>query len=96
MSLQNLTSGHFLTDEAVVLATANSTLTVSQTARFLKMSEERLNELLNDHVIDYRLDNGQRMVNRESIMRFERETRAMEEGCVALTRMSQAMGTYDD
>ena len=80
----------------VEIAPASSELTVPQAAKFLKMSEGRLNELLDDDAIAYRLEDGQRMVQRESMLEFERETREMEEGCAELTRLSQEMGLYDD
>ena len=69
--------------------------TVAQAARFLDMSEGCVQELLDDETIMFRLENGTRLVQRDSLLKFESEYREKREAMTEITRWSQEMGLYD-
>jgi hypothetical protein len=52
---------------------APSELTVAQAMKFLRMSERHVNDLLDAGYFVYRQENGERLVQLDSLMEFERE-----------------------
>ena len=48
-------------------------LTIEVTARFLQMSEHHVNDLLDAGRIEFRQDNGERLVQWESLLTFDLE-----------------------
>jgi len=59
-----------LTIERFIIPTE---LTIEVTARFLQMSEHRVNDLLDAGRIEFRQDNGERLVQWESLLAFDLE-----------------------
>jgi hypothetical protein len=69
--------------------------TVAQAAKLLDMSEGCLNEYLDDEIIAFRLEDGNRLIQRDSLLEFEAEYREGLEALADITRWSQEMGLYD-
>ena len=68
---------------------------VSEAARFLDMSEGCINGLLVDGLITHRLENGERLVQWDSLLEFESEYREQRKAMAEITRTAQEMGLYD-
>ena len=75
---------------------ALSECTVAQAAQFLDMSEGCVEELLDDAIIESRLKNGERLVQRDSLVKFGTDYREGLAVLAEITQMSQEMGLYDD
>ena len=73
-----------------------SECTVAQAARFLDGSEGLVNELLDDGVITFRLENGERLVQWNSLLEFEQKEDRQYAGLEEIVRLSEEMGLYDD
>ena len=73
-----------------------SELTVAQAARILDMSEACVEDYLDDGIIESRWENGKRLIQWDSLMKFYQKRKWMEEGLNEIARMSQEMGLYDD
>jgi len=71
-------------------------LTIEQTARFLRMSERHVNDLLDAGEIASRQENGKRLVLWESLLTFELERERLGAALNEMVRMNQEMGLYDD
>ena len=73
-----------------------SDLTVMQAATLLGVSEGFVDELLDDRIVSFRLENGKRLVYRNSLLdfkqRWERKNAALDE----MVRIDQEMGLYND
>jgi hypothetical protein len=69
--------------------------TVAQAAKLLDMSEGCVNGLLNDGIIEFRLENGERRIQRDSLLEFETEYREQGEALSEIAQWSQEMGLYD-
>jgi hypothetical protein len=74
---------------------SSSDLTVAEAARILDMSVGCLNELLDDGIMAFRLTNGERLVQRDSFLEFEREYREQDEALARMISLDQEMGLYD-
>jgi len=83
-------------DLSTELFPAVSECTVAQAAKILDMSEGCVNEYLDDGIIAFRLVNGKRLVQWDSLLEFEAEDREMKETMEDITRWAQEMGLYDD
>ena len=84
------------TDRNVALLPPLSEWTVAQAAEFLEMSEECLNELLDFGVIEYREDNGCRLINHDFLINYSQRRKRRRAGLDEMVRMNQEMGLYDD
>ena len=82
--------------EDVCFAPVRSELTVQQARKFLRMSERRLNDLMNNDRIAYRQVGGERMILRDSLLEFEQERERRHALLDEIAQMSQEMGLYDD
>jgi hypothetical protein len=71
-------------------------LTTAQAAWFLRTSEGYINEMLNAGHIAFHLDNGERLIQWESLSKFEQEQKWVREGLEKITRLSEEMELYDD
>ena len=89
------TSPFLMTDGSVGIVHAPTECTVAQAAKFLDMSEGCVNEFLDDEIIAFRLKNGERLVQWNSLLEFEAEYREGREAMAEITRWSQEMGLYD-
>jgi len=70
--------------------------TVAQAAVFLDMSEDCLNQLLDFGVLEYKDDNGCRLIRRDDLFEHERERKRRRAALDELVRLDQEMGLYDD
>ena len=72
-----------------------SELTIMQAAGLLNVSEGFVDELLDDAIVSFRLENGERLVHRNSLLdfkqRWERKNAALDE----MVRLDQEMGLYE-
>ena len=75
---------------------APSELTVAQAAKMIGEPEGYIEELLKAKLVAYRVENGERLIERDSFLAHEEECREMEEAMADITRWSQEMGLYDD
>ena len=82
-------------EQGMELFPSVSELTVAQAAQLLDMSEGCVNELLDDEIIKFRLEQGQRWVQRDSLLEFDAEYREKRKAMAEITRWSQEMGLYD-
>jgi len=73
-----------------------SELTVAQAAEFLDGSEGYVDELLNAGLIVFRLKNGKRLVQWDSLLDFAQEEDRKNATLNEMVRMDQEMGLYDD
>lgn len=71
-------------------------LTVSQTRLFLRTSERHVNELLDAGKIAFRMNGDERMVQRDSLLEFERKREQKHAFLNDLLEQSKEVGTYDD
>jgi hypothetical protein len=78
------------------LSPAVSECTVAQAAEFLDMSERRLNALLDDERIAFRLENGERLVQWSGILDYEQMRKRREAWLDEMAQWDQEMGLYDD
>jgi len=90
------TSPFLATSESVGIVHVTTECTVSQAAKFLDMSEGCVNELLDEELIPFRLENGERLVQWNSLRDFKQEQEWMHEGLVEIVCLSEEMGLYDD
>ena len=73
-----------------------SECTIAQAATFLDMPERRLNSLLDAGRIASRQENGERLVERNSLMDYEQRRTTRRAALDEMVRMNQEMGLYDD
>ena len=73
----------------------SSEVTLSQAARFPKMSEKHLNNLLDIERIAYREENGKRMILRNSLLEYERKREKTRLWLDEMVRENQELGFYD-
>jgi len=71
-------------------------LTIEQTARFLRMSERHVNDLLDSGEIASRQESSERLVQWESLLAFELERERGHKVLDEMVRLNQEMGLYDD
>lgn len=72
-----------------------SELTVEQAAEILGFTEGHVNEILDDNGLKYRQQGDQRLIQRKSLLEFEREYKAGRAAMAELVRLSEEMGLYD-
>jgi hypothetical protein len=98
MTLTVPVSPAFLTtvDRNVDLLPPLSEWTVAQAAEFLEMSEECLNELLDFGVVEYREDNGCRLISHDFLVEYSQRRKHRRAGLDEIARWDQEMGLYDD
>ena len=97
MSLTITSSPPFLaTGEPVGIVHAPTECTVAQAAEFLDGPENLVNAWLDDGLIVFRLKNGERLVQWNSLLEFKKEQEWMHEGLIKIVRLSEEMGLYDD
>jgi len=73
-----------------------SELTVAQAAQFLDMSEACMDGLLVLGAVEYREDNGCRLIKRDDLIEYEQECAHKRAGVDEIIRLSEEMGLYDD
>ena len=73
-----------------------SECTVAQAATLLDMSEHRLNNLLDAGRIAFRQENGERLVERNSLLDYEQRRIHRSAALDEMVRVNQEMGLYDD
>jgi len=97
MSITTAPSPPFLTTgkQNVSLFPVVSELTVAQAAKMIDVSEGYIDELLKAGFVAFRLENGERLVHRDSLLEHEAEYQRGLVGLAEITRMSQEMGLYD-
>ena len=97
MSLTMTPSPFLATEEqSVGLFPMPSELTVAQAAKFLRSSEGYVNEMLNAGHIEFRLENGECLIQRNSLLEFEQERESQYTALENIVRWSEEMGLYDD
>jgi len=73
-----------------------SECTVAQAAALLDMSEQRLHRLLDAGRIEFRQEDGERLVERNSLLDYEQRRAARSAALDEMVRLDQEMGLYDD
>ena len=73
-----------------------SECTVAQAAEFLYVSEGYVKELLEDELVLFRQENGEQMIEWNSLQNYEQDCRRMQAGVAEIIRLDQEMGLYDD
>jgi len=98
MSLTVTPPTSFLTTDSqnIGLFPMPSELTVAQAARFLDGSEGLVNELLDDGLITFRLENGERLVQWNRLLEYAQEEKRSNAAAASLFRFFQEMGLSDD
>lgn len=71
-------------------------LTVSQTSGFLRTSERHVNDLLDAGKIAFRMNGDERMVQRDSLLEFDRNRERKHAFLDDLLELSREMGENDD
>ena len=85
------TDGH-----SIGMSPAVSECTVAQAAEFLDMSERHLNDLLDNDLIASRQENGERLVQWNSMLDFEQRMARRRAWLDEEAQWNQEMGLYDD
>ena len=75
---------------------AVSELTVAQAAKILDGTEGLINELLEDGLLKFRLDNGKRLVQWDSLEEFLRQEQRSNAIVAEMIQMNRELGLYDD
>lgn len=71
-------------------------LTVSQASEFLRTSERHVNDLLDAGKIAFRMNGSERMVQRDSLLEFERERERTHDFLNELLELSQEIDPDND
>jgi len=97
MTFVTTSTSPFLASERVAgIVHAPTELTVVQAAEFLCMSERHLNDLLDAGRIAFRQESGQRLIQKNRLLDYERELERRHAAFDEFVRMNQEMGLYDD
>jgi len=90
-------SPHFLATDGqdFDLFPAVSECTVVQAARFLGISEDCLHEYLDDNLIEFRLGDGECLIQWNSLQEFAQEQEHGRAVIAEMVRWDQEMGLYD-
>ena len=80
----------------VDLLSASTEYTVTQAAKFLRMSERHVNNLLNAGSIAFREESGQRLIRQDCLQKYEEDLERRHVAFDEFVRMNQEMGLYDD
>ena len=78
------------------MSPAMSELTVAQAARLIDVSEGLVDELLKAKRVVFRLDDGERLIERNSLVDYWQERERRRASFAEMVRMNQEMGLYDD
>ena len=70
--------------------------TVSQAAEFLDVSVDFVRELLEDELVLSRRENGECLIEWNSLRDYRKEWERVKEGIAEIVRLDQEMGLYDD
>ena len=81
---------------SIDLSPAVSELTVAQAARFLDMSEGCVNSWLNLGQIAFRQEHGERLIQLDDLLEFERDWNRRLAAFAEMVSVNQEMGLYDD
>ena len=71
-------------------------LTVSQTADILGFSEQHVDDLLDAGRIEFHITEGDRMIQRSSLLDYSMRLRHANTAVDEMVRLSEEMGLYDD
>ncbi|MCL2711049.1 MAG: hypothetical protein FWE95_09235 [Planctomycetaceae bacterium] len=82
--------------QSIDTSPAVSECTVAQAARFLDVPEGYVNEMLNAGRVVYRLDDGERLIEWDSLRDYEQEWKRRFAGLAEMVCLDQEMGLYDD
>ena len=96
MSLTSIPSYPVTDNRSFDLFPQPSELTVAQAAEFLDGAEGLVDELLNAGLIVFRLKNGERLVQWDSLLDYVQEEDRKNATLNEMVRMDQEMGLYDD
>jgi len=98
MTLTVLPSHPFLaaSEPDIDLFPVSAECTVSQAAEFLDVSVDFVRELLEDELVLSRRENGECLIEWNSLRDYEQDCRRMRAGVAEMIRMDQEMGLYDD
>ena len=70
--------------------------TVAQAAQFLRVSEGCVDELLKDDIVAFRTENGELLIQWDSLSAFEQRRASKRAAVDDVVRLSEEMGLYDD
>ena len=70
--------------------------TVEQAAQFLDVSEGYVHEMLNAGRVLFRRENGERLIEWDSLRDYGKERKRKLAAFAKMVRMNQEMGLYDD
>ena len=73
-----------------------SECTIAQAATFLDVSEGFVNELLNAKRVMFRQENGERLIEWNSLSDYGQTRKRRRAALAEMVRMNQEMGLYDD
>jgi len=97
MSLTTTPVSPFLaTDGSAGMVYAPTECTVAQAAEFLRISECRLNDLLDAGRIAFRQENDVRLVQWSNLREYKQKRALRRAWLEETVRMNQEMGLYDD
>jgi hypothetical protein len=93
-----LPSHSFLTEagQSVDMFPVSSDLTVAQAAALLDMSEACVNELLDNDILKFRQESGERLLLRTPLLAYKERCEFRSVGLAEMVRWDQEMGLYDD
>ena len=80
----------------VAVFSAVSECTVAQAAKFLDVSEGYVNEVLDDNLIEHRLEGGRRLIDWNSLQEYGQERKRRLIAFAEMVQLNQEMGLYDD
>ena len=96
MSMTMAPSYPFLATGGQDMSSVFPELTIKQAARFLRASEGYVDELLDDGIVAFRQENGERLVQQSSLLKYaerrEQKYKALEE----LVQVSEEAGLYEN
>ena len=101
MSISTLPSHPFLTVEEQsiglfpVVSERTPELTVAQAAQMIDVPEGYIDELLKAGFVAFRLKNGERLIQQDSLLEHESEYQKRCKELAEITQMLQEMGLYD-
>jgi hypothetical protein len=73
-----------------------SECTVAQAAKFLDVKEGYVNEMLAAGRVPFRQENGERLLDWDSLVNFAEERKRRHAALDEMVRWNQEMGLYDD
>ena len=81
---------------SVDMSPSVSECTVAQAARFLDVPEGYVNEMLNAGRVEFRLEDGERLIEWDSLRDYEQKWKRRLAGLAEMVSLDQEMGFYDD